>query len=208
MSGDDITGIAAIIIAVFALIVSVWQGYISRKHNELSVTPILHFISGALQQKADKNTTEYKISITNNGIGPCIIDSIEVFYKNELVSVEKYNIHYSALLLVAVDMATYKESVQFDITSSMIAKETVILPNNLTELLSVKFYETHIIKRENIITNLYDIDIRITYTSIYKTEKKTITLIQKQDVARPPFIPSNVNKLREKYPENVDIKLH
>jgi hypothetical protein len=41
ISSDTVTAIAATVIALLALIVSIWQGVTSREHNRLSVKPHL-----------------------------------------------------------------------------------------------------------------------------------------------------------------------
>jgi hypothetical protein len=69
----EIIAISSVVIAVCALGISIWQGYIARQHNKLSVVPILH---------VDLDTTEGKdieIVSVNNGVGPAIITHFTVY---------------------------------------------------------------------------------------------------------------------------------
>ena len=195
-----ITSIAAATIACIALFVSIWQGYLTRQHNRLSVEPILHFTSGSLPHVENKSTFTYIISLANDGLGPAVINSININYKGELISAEKYRIHESSLIPLAADMATYQQVVRREINGKAIGIESIILPNNSIELLNYKFIEEDNIKRENIITNLYDIDIKVTYTSIYKNKFRTISLISKGK-EYPPLIKENIDEVRKRYPK-------
>ncbi|MGH1460982.1 MAG: hypothetical protein ACRBB6_02990 [Neptuniibacter sp.] len=67
--GDNV----ASIIAACAMTATFWQGYITRKHNRLSVEPYLHV-------KADLDCKQPEISfdIINNGVGPAFINSIKI----------------------------------------------------------------------------------------------------------------------------------
>jgi len=59
---------SAILISCVALLATFMQAEMTRKHNRLSVIPIIHFNS---------SETDHKLSITNNGLGPAIIKGIE-----------------------------------------------------------------------------------------------------------------------------------
>ncbi len=69
-------GIAGIIIALAVAITTIWQGFLTRKHNRLSVKPIL---------RIDRNITlddNFNIKLLNNGVGPAIIKSVKYFVDN------------------------------------------------------------------------------------------------------------------------------
>ncbi|MBL4561633.1 MAG: hypothetical protein JKX79_11690 [Labilibaculum sp.] len=67
-------------IAMLALIFTIYQGYLTRKHNRLSVKPILSF-----ESKQSLNDNRYTCSVGNRGLGPALIDSISLYYKKELI---------------------------------------------------------------------------------------------------------------------------
>jgi len=70
---DRVTAIATVIIAVTALVVSIWQGIETRKHNRLSVRPHLVFFTDFSSQDS-----ELGIFIKNNGVGLAYIKNVEI----------------------------------------------------------------------------------------------------------------------------------
>lgn len=66
----------AIFIAFLALVVSIWQGVISRNHNKLSVIPILTISDIFLEDN-------YCLEIANGGTGPAVIDKMSLFTIND-----------------------------------------------------------------------------------------------------------------------------
>lgn len=96
-----------VIIAVSALIVSIWQGRIMQKHNKLSVKPYLDYF-------LFQGDTTLTVKFYNEGFGPAIIKKIRFTYDGKdytslaevlLASDEKKNIlqsvHYSQNTIVA-----------------------------------------------------------------------------------------------------------
>lgn len=69
MDATSVIAVAAVVVAVAALSVSVWEGVTSRKHNRLSVRPLLKI--------EFYNTDSHCLSacLYNNGLGPAVIDS-------------------------------------------------------------------------------------------------------------------------------------
>ena len=72
---------AALVVAVCALAVTVWQGVVTRKHNRLSVTPVLTLY---------RREIDGIITVKNNGIGPALIISQEVYFKGEPLEEESF----------------------------------------------------------------------------------------------------------------------
>jgi hypothetical protein len=71
MSSELILGIIGTIIALSVAITTIWQGVLTRRHNRLSVKPILRIDRNAVKG-------EYaSIILRNNGVGPAIINSVE-----------------------------------------------------------------------------------------------------------------------------------
>lgn len=71
-SPEVITAIAAVVVAVLALMVSLWQGWISREHNRKSVRPILRFDRNGLSDQP------ISVTLANVGPGPALIRSFSV----------------------------------------------------------------------------------------------------------------------------------
>lgn len=66
--------ISSIIIAFCAIIMTYYESSATRKHNKLSVQPLI-------QIKGTNNNDNAKIAIANNGLGPAIIDRILINYR-------------------------------------------------------------------------------------------------------------------------------
>tara|TARA_R110001592_G_scaffold362770_1_gene678150 strand:+ start:148 stop:825 length:678 start_codon:yes stop_codon:yes gene_type:complete len=58
-------------IAIAALLLAVWQGWVSRSHNKLSVEPRLMIYSETLEKQ---NTETFKLYVKNTGLGPAIVE--------------------------------------------------------------------------------------------------------------------------------------
>ena len=68
MDWQIVIGIASIVIASCAVIVSVWHGWVTRKHNKLSCKPHLT----TWNYSAEKEGC-YAVELMNNGLGPALI---------------------------------------------------------------------------------------------------------------------------------------
>lgn len=75
---EMIMAISAIIVSISALCVSVFQVRLLEKQVKLSVIPRLDIGFGNME-------TEYSlgISVSNNGLGPAIIEAVEISYKGK-----------------------------------------------------------------------------------------------------------------------------
>lgn len=73
---EKISHYAVVVIAVSALVVSIWQGSISMKHNRLTVKPYLDFHIVQI----DSTIT---VRFSNEGFGPAILEEISFFYEDE-----------------------------------------------------------------------------------------------------------------------------
>lgn len=74
-----------LIIALTAVVVSVWQGRLSQRqleiaveHNKLTVRPYLEFI-----KNIDGSNQLMEINLSNQGYGPAVIEGVRLSYKNE-----------------------------------------------------------------------------------------------------------------------------
>lgn len=65
------------LVALIALGVSFWQGYLARDHNKRSVTPYLSL------DMDTRDGHEINLSLKNEGLGPAIITSMVVRYSND-----------------------------------------------------------------------------------------------------------------------------
>jgi len=71
ISIELVIAIAGLIIALAAAITTIWQGVLTRRHNRLSVKPMI---------RIDRNSITgqpFNITLKNTGVGPAIIKSIQ-----------------------------------------------------------------------------------------------------------------------------------
>lgn len=71
--------IGTLVIALCALAATIWQAAISRRHNKLSVRPVLTLY---------RRDIDGVIYVRNNGSGPAIIKSYEIWKNGALVDEE------------------------------------------------------------------------------------------------------------------------
>lgn len=80
MSPEIIISIASAVVAISAVIVTIWQSTLMRRHNKLSVKPILNF-----QVQSVKSHGFIGMRLSNDGFGPAIIEEICLFIDNEFI---------------------------------------------------------------------------------------------------------------------------
>jgi hypothetical protein len=91
---DNIIPISTIFIALIALFVSISDNVITRRHNQLSVTPILKI-------SIQETNRYYGLVLSNQGYGPALIDSCVILYKGKKMNTSKnvweeiFSIEYS-----------------------------------------------------------------------------------------------------------------
>ncbi len=96
---NRITAISTIFIACTAVGISIWQGWETRRHNKLSVKPILEIHT---------STTEAApllgVWVENCGTGPAIIKDMIVYFDGQPIKVDSKekaeNIYRSAIILI------------------------------------------------------------------------------------------------------------
>ena len=70
--------ISAMIVAIASITISLWEGNTMRKHYHLSVMPRLNNSFSVDDSSSTNNATAY-FNISNNGLGPAVVTSIEYF---------------------------------------------------------------------------------------------------------------------------------
>jgi hypothetical protein len=77
LTSSDWIALASATVAICALAISIWQGWLQRRHNILSVTPYLDVnVDGT-------RPSEVVISVKNSGLGPAYLDSVVANVRNE-----------------------------------------------------------------------------------------------------------------------------
>ena len=80
---SDWIAFSSAVVALCALGVSLWQGYLARRHAIISVTPHLDIFVHTSQ------TDESFIEVRNGGIGPAFITSIEISLSDRKIDIRK-----------------------------------------------------------------------------------------------------------------------
>jgi hypothetical protein len=123
-----------LIVAGLALVLTLWEARESRRHNRLSVRPLLAFSTGRVRTDGGCN---YSFSITNQGIGPALIaDRYFVQAGKRVADDETIDYPRSAFSL----QLTGKHDFKF-VSSRLPGKKSAILPGE-TILLCEVFVKT------------------------------------------------------------------
>ncbi len=84
MDWQIIIGISSVVIAICAIVVSIWHGVQTRKHNKLSCKPHL---TTWVHRGVDKSY--YSVDLINNGLGPALIENFTVKVDGEVIPGER-----------------------------------------------------------------------------------------------------------------------
>jgi len=93
---------ASAVIAFCALGLTLWQGYIARRHNIMSVAPLLN--SCIVCHVNDP----FKIEISNGGLGPAIIKKFTIYVNDSEFDIGEENLWERILTLIGVDVNSVK----------------------------------------------------------------------------------------------------
>jgi hypothetical protein len=131
---------ATLFVAICALVVTVWQGVVTRKHNRLSVTPVLTLY---------RRENDGIITVKNNGTGPALIVSQEVYFKGE-----------------PVDENSFQKAIPHFVDSGHLLPGAAIAPGD-----EVLLFKSATYLDGSHIDILKELRFRITYESIYKVRR-------------------------------------
>lgn len=128
LTGSDKIALASGFVAFLALAATFWQGALARRHNRLSIRPIIDIYT-------DRQHNYFLLSMQNFGIGPALIDSLLFTDMNTKMS---YSVkQFSAFL---IDQTKAPE-IEWD---EMTLGEAVPLPpGNSTDLIKIHIDESY-----------------------------------------------------------------
>lgn len=141
--------ISAAFIALCALGVTIWQGYVTRSHNKVTVRPILSIYVDV----ADEN--KIGVRIRNDGFGPAIITEMTIEKSNQ-----KFNLNSMDYLSIFPEI---NEHFKFGLMNENFA----LLPSNDAWLMSTDKHKGRPELSDSFVKSLYLTKIHIGYTSIY-----------------------------------------
>ena len=155
-NSDRIISYSAIVVALASMVVSVWQGAETRKHNRLSVRPRIGI-------SFDVSHTSWGYSVKNNGLGPAIVTGKVISVDGDDVSrggFSGYEGLYDKL-----------ELNDFRIRENSIGPGTTIQSGEVEPLIQFRFDEMDEIQKQAFIQSMYHrISIKIEYRSMYNED--------------------------------------
>ena len=123
LNTDKIIGLSAMLISLLTLIIFIYQTNLMREQSRLSVTPRIAFNTSL---DTPDSTSIFSYYITNKGLGPAIIESIEIihedkryqlnfqdFVKNAFPKFNDYGIIIQNMSLVSGVTLSQSESIKF-----------------------------------------------------------------------------------------------
>ena len=155
IKSETVYMISASMVAIIALIVSVWQGYETRRHNRLSVKPFLTFTKNFNPSNTDDpNVPSYQLTIKNSGTGPAIIKSFTLSYQNKVIEKSTdFNLWQSVLNQAAEKDLKIYQAASYD-------SGDVIEIGLSKSIIKINYSEP----------SLRKVKLRIVYQSIYEEE--------------------------------------
>lgn len=154
LEASEVVALAAVFISILALFATIWQSYATRKHNILSVKPLLDI---------DRNLSPVegiKVVLRNNGIGVAIIETLKVEYKSITQD-------FSSEVISTI-------GAQYSITfpafhASIVGKGTSLRAGDLISLVE---FETYNGDNESVIKLISDLSFIVEYRDIYGNNHK------------------------------------
>ncbi|MFK5893642.1 MAG: hypothetical protein QM504_10520 [Pseudomonadota bacterium] len=155
LTSAEFIAIFAGIIALIALCVSLWQGFVSRKHNQLSVKP---YISTQSNKISGQNIS---CEITNHGVGPAFITSVTITCNNQIYPLNNYTDFINIFNLLGIELTSHDHIMQSYSDTSALAQGAQ------KSLFSFPTAEHDIELSEKLISGLSKLYIKIEYKCIY-----------------------------------------
>jgi hypothetical protein len=155
MTWGEITATASLTIALCALLFSAWQGYQTRRHNRLSVSPRL-----TTWIDSSENQGEHSVELMNNGIGPAVIKSFELAVDGKDIQGEQEEKIKNAVKII---FPTEK----YTITAGYLGGGYVMAAKESRTLVSLKFLLGSMPSGEEFKKKLSRTSLKIKFESMY-----------------------------------------
>jgi hypothetical protein len=144
------------VIALCALGLTVWQAYIARRHNKLSVRPHL-----TTWIHSDKTNHIYTVDLLNNGVGPAFIKDFKLLVDGHAIVGEGYEPVEKALKVL---FSKY----QYTSCHAFVGPGYGMAANESRQLMAVQFRGTNLPKPEEVDHAIKRARLLINYSSIYE----------------------------------------
>ncbi|MCD4773094.1 MAG: hypothetical protein K8R41_06895 [Bacteroidales bacterium] len=155
-SSEKILSISAIFIAVVSIVIGIWQGIETRKHNRLSVQPRLE-----LFYSQDYHDKTVKFIIQNNGLGPAIITEVIAIVDSVEYKINQTNKLFELLVSLGIQ--------KIPITYDLLMSGTTLKPTDARRIVLIKmeYLEKSGVLPDDLGTKISFI---VKYTSLYGEE--------------------------------------
>lgn len=149
----------AMITAVAAIVLGVWDSMQNRRHNRLSVAP---YLDCSYTMLATRDATAFAIIVSNEGIGPAIVRSVDITMPADLGggSFNEWGPPVAALRERGIEVLSYWD---FEPGEALGVQTT-------QELLQARVADAD--GSDGLLGQLADIRVTVTYASIYGDEQQ------------------------------------
>ena len=154
MQPSDWIAISSVVVAICAFVISVWQGFLARRHAHLSARPIMesNFNSGS----------EAGLEIYNAGLGPALLTNFTAIYQGTHFDLFRGSEHERLLHALITNKSFFPV---LSINSRVPSQYSAIAPSEVVRVLSVTSgYESTL---DGIRSSFSEIKLNISYKDIY-----------------------------------------
>ncbi len=168
MDTNTIIATASVVIAGCALLFTAWQGMETRKHNKLSVRPILTGETfDAERYSVEKDIRRVSLEIINSGIGPAIIKSFVLIFDDEEIARNDVNAYCNFMKQKLRGMKGIKGVEDIDkLGLGFLMCGSVMKEGDRQMIWDIKYINKDDPQNDNIAT-LYKITLIVEYQSVY-----------------------------------------
>ncbi len=160
LTADTVTAIAAVVIALFALILSVQEGCQNRHHNRLSVMPYISF-----DKETAYTSDEMGIFMSNEGLGTAIIQEMLL-----VIDGQEMPFHNDADCKAVLDKLNLD---YLKVTYRYFSKNTPVSAGDRFKLLATRNANLDNDKKRRFIAILNRISVKAKYRSMYSEDFET-----------------------------------
>ena len=163
LNSSDLIAITSVAIALIALAATFWQAHITRKHNRLSVKPIIQHI---IESYPDGHLS---LSLVNVGLGPAIIDKIEFIDKISTIAINTEQLVDKLIIAMTNTNGNWSQT--------NFIGNTALEPGKVSEVFKLDLKPEHQ-EDYKILQNILDhTDLIVKYKCIYGNKKQYVTCL-------------------------------
>jgi hypothetical protein len=160
LNAGEVIALVAVIISLGALGVAGWQTQLTRRHNRLSVKPHLR-----VRRHGGGSQGRYGLCVWNYGIGPAIVQSVEVFVGNERTNDVNGDGGFNDALRMLDCFELLGET---EAIINALAPDDALLPGQSWWLLYIPATADTKGVRDQFASAIQQIRLRIVYESVYR----------------------------------------